>query len=163
MSRPSPISNGTDQNQRITRKFWSIHRWTLKNTVRDRIVFALLSFEIHLKSIPEWEKQLQKTSFACSFPGPQEHLFQQSVESPFKSSVQYLNFCQMSADYALSSANVQAFLKRTDQQFDLVINEEFFHDSYLMFGHKFKAPIVTISMSISEFCWGNPEFSFMSN
>lgn len=56
----------------------------------------------------------------------------------------------MSADYALTSANVQAFLKRTDQQFDLVINEEFFHDSYLMFGHKFKAPIVTISMSISE-------------
>lgn len=59
-----------------------------------------------------------------------------------------MNFCQFSADYALSSANVQAFLKRTDQQFDLVVNEEFFHDSFLMFGHKFKAPIVTISMPL---------------
>lgn len=55
----------------------------------------------------------------------------------------------MSADYALSSANVQAFMQRSDQQFDVIVNEEFFHDSFLMFGHKFKAPLVTISMALN--------------
>lgn len=83
--------------------------------------------------------------FNVPFSGPQEQLFRQSTVSPFKQAIQYFDFLRLSADYALSSANVQAFLKRSDQQFDLIVNEEFFHDSFLMFGHKFKAPIVTIS------------------
>lgn len=55
------------------------------------------------------------------------------------------NFLKELADYSLSSENVQKFIKRYDLHFDLVINEEFFHDSHLMFAHKFKAPTVTIS------------------
>lgn len=40
---------------------------------------------------------------------------------------------------------MQAFLNRQDLQFDLVILEQFFHDSWLMFAHKYKAPVVTIA------------------
>lgn len=53
-------------------------------------------------------------------------------------------FMKAIADYALNNTNVKKFINRNDLQFDLVINEEIFLDSWLMFGHKFKAPIVTI-------------------
>lgn len=49
-----------------------------------------------------------------------------------------------SAEYSLSSENVQKFIHQKHLHFDLVINEEFFHDVYLLFGYKYKAPTVTI-------------------
>lgn len=56
----------------------------------------------------------------------------------------YVIFGNLSASYVMSHANVQKLIHRTDLHFDLVINQEVFHDSFLMFGHKFNAPIVTI-------------------
>lgn len=47
-------------------------------------------------------------------------------------------------DYNLANANVQKFIHSTDLEFDVIINEEFFNDSFLMFAYKFKAPFVTI-------------------
>lgn len=49
-----------------------------------------------------------------------------------------------SAHHALNHSNVQNFLHDDSQSFDLVINEEIFMDSFLMFAHKFKAPLMTI-------------------
>ncbi|XP_031639549.1 UDP-glucuronosyltransferase 2B1-like [Contarinia nasturtii] len=46
--------------------------------------------------------------------------------------------------YTLQNANIQKFIHSTGLHFDLVINEEFYGDSMLMFAHKFKAPIITI-------------------
>lgn len=40
--------------------------------------------------------------------------------------------------------NVQTFIKSTDHQFDVIINDEFMTESFLMFAHKHKAPVVTI-------------------
>lgn len=77
--------------------------------------------------------------------GSQEEIINTAEKSPFISIFEYGEFCGMSADFALSSKNVQAFMKRNDLEFDLIINEEFFHDSFLMFAHKYNAPIVTIS------------------
>lgn len=51
---------------------------------------------------------------------------------------------KMSAEKGLNDTKVQEFIHRNDLHFDLVINEEILHESWLMFGHKFKAPIVTI-------------------
>uniref|UniRef100_A0A1Q3FSB8 UDP-glucuronosyltransferase n=1 Tax=Culex tarsalis TaxID=7177 RepID=A0A1Q3FSB8_CULTA len=45
----------------------------------------------------------------------------------------------------LESQSVQQFIKRNDLTFDLVVSEQFFQESWLMFAHKFNAPIVTIS------------------
>ncbi|XP_053693539.1 UDP-glycosyltransferase UGT5-like [Sabethes cyaneus] len=47
--------------------------------------------------------------------------------------------------HGLESKNVQKFLNRGDLHFDLIVSEQFFQDSWLMFAHKFRAPIVTIS------------------
>lgn len=53
-------------------------------------------------------------------------------------------FGKLSSDHSLNDSKVQEFIHRNDLHFDLVILEEIYHDSWLMFGHKFKAPIVTI-------------------
>lgn len=60
-------------------------------------------------------------------------------------------FMKLAADYALNSTSVKEFINRNDLQFDLVINEEVFHESWLMFGHKYKAPIVTICKYFSMY------------
>lgn len=54
------------------------------------------------------------------------------------------NFPRIWNPYAFENPNVQKFIHSTGLHFDLIINEEFFGDSFLMFAHKFKAPIVTI-------------------
>lgn len=51
----------------------------------------------------------------------------------------------LTTEYALQDRNVQALLNRTDLKFDVVILEQFFHDSWMMFAHKFKAPLITIA------------------
>lgn len=53
----------------------------------------------------------------------------------------------LSTRHALDSKAGQSLLHGPDdREFDLVISEQFFQESFLLFGHKFKAPIVTISM-----------------
>lgn len=46
--------------------------------------------------------------------------------------------------WGLENPRVQEFIKREDLQFDLILAEQFYQESFLMFAHKFKAPIVTI-------------------
>lgn len=46
--------------------------------------------------------------------------------------------------HAFESENVQRFINSSDFYFDVIVNEEFFADSFLMFAYKFNAPIVTI-------------------
>lgn len=67
-----------------------------------------------------------------------------SAESPFTVIEQMRGFNGVLNEYALQDANVQKLIHSTDKHFDVVINEEFFADSFLMFAHKFKAPIITI-------------------
>ena len=49
-------------------------------------------------------------------------------------------------EYTLESANVQNFIKSTGHHFDVIVAEDFYSDSLLMFAHKFNAPVVTICM-----------------
>lgn len=49
-----------------------------------------------------------------------------------------------STKHAFENQYMQQFIHSENQQFDLIIIEEIMHDSFLMFGHKFKAPIVSI-------------------
>lgn len=50
-----------------------------------------------------------------------------------------------SAAWGLADMRVEQFIHRTDLHFDLVINDEYYHESWLMFGRKFRAPIITIA------------------
>lgn len=64
--------------------------------------------------------------------------------SPFAVVNAFRSFANASLDYALADENVKEFIHRTDLHFDLVINEDIYYDALLMFGHKFRAPVVTI-------------------
>lgn len=44
----------------------------------------------------------------------------------------------------MASESTHRLINSTDLHFDVIINEEFFADCFLMFAHKFKAPVVTI-------------------
>lgn len=47
--------------------------------------------------------------------------------------------------HGFENENVRKFIYRQDLQFDLIFIELFFSESWLMFAHKFNAPIVGIS------------------
>lgn len=55
-----------------------------------------------------------------------------------------MGFAHLWNRHHLESENVQRLINSTGLNFDIVINEEFFADSLLMFAHKFNAPVVTI-------------------
>lgn len=71
-------------------------------------------------------------------------MFKQKSFFTLKTVKIFSEFGYMSAAHALNNKKVQEFIHRNDLHFDLVINEEAFHDAFLMFAHKFKAPVVTI-------------------
>lgn len=73
-----------------------------------------------------------------------EKLIKQAEKSPFAALNEMIELFSFSANYSLASKNVHDLINRYDLHFDVVINEEFFHDSFSMFGHRFNAPVVTI-------------------
>lgn len=75
---------------------------------------------------------------------PQESLLEMGNTSPFKVIAQSIQRLGVINNYVFQSANVQKFIHSSNFQFDVVINEDFFGESFLMFAYKFKAPIVTI-------------------
>lgn len=56
----------------------------------------------------------------------------------------YDAFVKDTSEHGLKAETVQKIIHSKDLHFDLVINADFFHESWLMFAHKFNAPIVTI-------------------
>uniref|UniRef100_A0A1Y9H2X1 Uncharacterized protein n=1 Tax=Anopheles dirus TaxID=7168 RepID=A0A1Y9H2X1_9DIPT len=46
--------------------------------------------------------------------------------------------------YALENENVQQFIEHDDTDFDVIISEQFYQEAFLMFAHKYRAPIVTL-------------------
>lgn len=75
---------------------------------------------------------------------PQQKVFNPQDDPIFSSFVRRAMMGKTISNHCLSNSNVQKFLHRNDLHFDLVINEEFFMDSLLMFGQKFNAPLMTI-------------------
>lgn len=74
----------------------------------------------------------------------QAQVFQARDLSIFTNFVRQAKKRKMISEHCLNNSNVQKFIHRNDLSFDLVINEEIGIDSWLMFAHKFNAPIVTI-------------------
>uniref|UniRef100_A0A182PLT1 Peptidase S1 domain-containing protein n=1 Tax=Anopheles epiroticus TaxID=199890 RepID=A0A182PLT1_9DIPT len=76
---------------------------------------------------------------------PVEELFAASQTSDISKVDMYWEMGLNTSRYGLQSPNVRQFIERTDLSFDLVISEQFFQESWLVFAHKYSAPIVTIS------------------
>ncbi|XP_058464090.1 UDP-glycosyltransferase UGT5-like isoform X2 [Malaya genurostris] len=48
------------------------------------------------------------------------------------------------AEYGFTRENVKNFILTDHGQFDLILAEQFYQEAYLMFAHKYQAPIVTV-------------------
>lgn len=51
----------------------------------------------------------------------------------------------LNSEHGLNSSNVQQFINDDSQQFDVVISEQFYQETWLVFGYKFNAPLITIN------------------
>lgn len=65
--------------------------------------------------------------------------------SPFEMLLPYWRLGLSTTEHALKSTSVKDFIKNDRTKFDLIIANQFFQESMLMFAHKYKAPVVTIS------------------
>lgn len=74
----------------------------------------------------------------------QEDLFRTSVDFSIAKRWKIPHIGTLSSEYSLSNENVQKFIHEKNLHFELVINEEFFSDVYLMFAYKFNASVITI-------------------
>lgn len=75
---------------------------------------------------------------------PQEKLIEMGESSALKTITDMSIIPTYWNQYAFENPNVQKFIKSTGNHFDVIVAEDFFGDSFLMFAHKYKAPIVTI-------------------
>lgn len=82
--------------------------------------------------------------FPPNFPANNRNSMSRLFESPFLSTFLIPIFSSISADHAFSDANVQKLIHDKNAHFDLIINHEIFHDSFLVLGHRFNAPVVGI-------------------
>lgn len=73
-----------------------------------------------------------------------DDLFKGAKQDDFNNIAFYELVTYATGVYGLNHSNVQKVIHSNDLHFDLVINEEMFHEAWLMFGYKFNAPVVTI-------------------
>lgn len=62
----------------------------------------------------------------------------------------YWSMGLQTTEHALKSKAVSDFIRTDQSKFDLILAEQFFQEALLMFAHKYKAPIVTISELIDQ-------------
>lgn len=79
-----------------------------------------------------------------------EQIYGMGDQSDFGKMHDFEWFSTPSSEHGLKNANVQKLVHATDLHFDLVISEDIYHYSWLMFGYKFKAPTITICMNSSD-------------
>lgn len=84
-------------------------------------------------------------------PVPSDAIYGLGDQSDFGKVRDYELVSTPSSEYGLQNAQVQQIIHSTNMSFDLVINEDFYHESWLMFGYKFKVPTVTICMYLIHY------------
>ncbi|XP_065088491.1 UDP-glycosyltransferase UGT5-like [Ochlerotatus camptorhynchus] len=75
---------------------------------------------------------------------PISDIFDSKYSSDWSNLMLYWKAGLTTTQYALENVNVQQFIEQDDTDFDLVISEQFYQEAFLMFAHKYRAPIVTI-------------------
>ncbi|XP_063701015.1 UDP-glycosyltransferase UGT5-like [Culicoides brevitarsis] len=74
-----------------------------------------------------------------------DSVFDGHFVSPFVSVLMLYELGIDNSEWGLQNEKVQKLINSKSLKFDLVISEQFFQETWLMFAHKFNAPLVTIS------------------
>ncbi|XP_055320800.1 UDP-glucosyltransferase 2-like [Sitodiplosis mosellana] len=124
---------------------WLVLQSFVKELVnRDHEVTAIVNYPIMNFSSPNYTEILISPHFDLSTTFTQEDAHKSADESYFEKVRSYDTYCTKSSEYGLNHTNVQKVIHSQDLKFDLVINADFFHDSWFMFAHKFNAPFISI-------------------
>ncbi|XP_011210092.2 UDP-glucosyltransferase 2 [Bactrocera dorsalis] len=75
---------------------------------------------------------------------PRENIFKMHFTSDFENLQMYWHVGLLSSEHALNDPKVKSLIASQDLEFDLIVLEQFYHESFLMFAHKFKCPVVTL-------------------
>ncbi|XP_036328591.1 UDP-glucosyltransferase 2-like [Rhagoletis pomonella] len=75
---------------------------------------------------------------------PRENIFKMQFTSDFENLQMYWHVGLLSSKHALNNPKVKSLIASKHLEFDLIVLEQFYHESFLMFAHKFKCPAVTL-------------------
>ncbi|XP_058818746.1 UDP-glycosyltransferase UGT5-like [Topomyia yanbarensis] len=118
---------------------------------REHEVTAITNFAAS-EQHPNYTEILIDPPFDMPYYFPISDIFEAKYSSDISNLFLYWNVGLSTTKYALQNPNVQQFIEQDDSTFDLVISEQFFQEAFLMFAHKYRAPIVTIgTLGYSDF------------
>lgn len=101
---------------------------------------------------PNYTEILIDPPFDIPYYFPVSDIFEAKYTSDLSNLLLYWNVGLTTTKFALENPNVQQFIEQDDSVFDLVISEQFYQEAFLMFAHKYRAPIVTIgTLGYSDF------------
>uniref|UniRef100_A0A182YRJ6 UDP-glycosyltransferases domain-containing protein n=1 Tax=Anopheles stephensi TaxID=30069 RepID=A0A182YRJ6_ANOST len=75
---------------------------------------------------------------------PVSDIYESKYNSDLNNLFLYWRVGLSTTQYALENENVQQFIEHDDTDFDVIISEQFYQEAFLMFAHKYRAPIVTL-------------------
>ncbi|XP_054743786.1 UDP-glucosyltransferase 2-like [Anastrepha obliqua] len=75
---------------------------------------------------------------------PKENIFKMRFASDFQNLQMWWHVGLLTTEHAFNDPKVKSLIASRDLEFDLIVMEQFFHESFLMFAHKFKCPVVTL-------------------
>lgn len=99
----------------------------------------------HLLSVCKLYFILERFAIECNFAAPREWKLEGRYYSYIQNMFLLFRIGVPTTMHAFESSAGQKLLHDPDLRFDLVISEQFQQESMLFFGHKFNAPLVTIS------------------
>ncbi|CAO1355349.1 unnamed protein product, partial [Diamesa hyperborea] len=120
----------------------------------EHIVKALLGRGHYITAITNYRTKTPHSNYSELIIDPpydvplnfsSELLFNAPHSSDFQILYLYWKIGLGSTEHALKTKAVQEFIRNDNSKFDLILAEQFFQDSLLMFSHKYQAPIVTIN------------------
>ncbi|XP_050101203.1 UDP-glucosyltransferase 2-like [Anopheles aquasalis] len=112
---------------------------------RGHEVTCITAFQYGEPAPPNYTEVLIDPPYPIRKTFPVEGLFAASQSSDFEKLSMYWDLGINTSRHGLETEPVRQFIARRDLTFDLVVAEQFFQESWLMFAHQYDAPIVTIS------------------
>ncbi|XP_053673812.1 uncharacterized protein LOC128724073 [Anopheles nili] len=75
---------------------------------------------------------------------PVSDIYESKYNSDLNNLFLYWRVGLSTTQYALENEHVQQFIEQDDTDFDVIISEQFYQEAFLMFAHKYRAPVVTL-------------------
>ncbi|ETN60503.1 UDP-glucuronosyltransferase 2B28 [Anopheles darlingi] len=110
---------------------------------RGHEVTAITNFaakELH----PNYTEILIDPPYDIPYYFPVSDIYESKYNSDLSNLFLYWRIGLSTTQYALENEQVQQFIEQDDTDYDVIVSEQFYQEAFLMFAHKYRAPIVTL-------------------